>query len=113
MYRFIPQLGCILVTTFQKSKSSNGREYRAHPMFIEDEPFLSIIPMVKFEVSDMDEMRKMNPNTSFIFIYHTTKEGKFRGVNAHAHEVDVIIEVEKGKATSTGRFNAGGSVGVN
>ncbi len=41
------------------------------------------------------------------FIYHTTKEGKFRGVNAHAHEVDVIIEVEKGKATSTGRFNAG------
>jgi predicted ATP-dependent serine protease len=55
----------------------------------------------------------MNPNTSFIFIYHTTKEGKFRGVNAHAHEVDVIIEVEKGKATSTGRFNAGGSVGVN
>jgi ATP-dependent DNA helicase RecG len=25
----------------------------AHPMFIEDEPFLSIIPMVKFEVGDM------------------------------------------------------------
>jgi hypothetical protein len=27
MYRFIPQLGCNLVTTFQKSKSGNGCEY--------------------------------------------------------------------------------------
>lgn len=25
----------------------------AHPMFIEDEPFLSVIPMMKFEVGDM------------------------------------------------------------
>jgi hypothetical protein len=72
--------------------------------------FIDSVSKAGLEVSDMDEMRKMNPNTSFIFIYHTTKEGKFRGVNAHAHEVDVIIEVEKGKATSTGRFNAGGSV---
>jgi hypothetical protein len=75
--------------------------------------FIDSVSKAGLEVSDMDEMRKLNPNTSFIFIYHTTKEGKFRGVNAHAHEVDVIIEVEKGKATSTGRFNAGGSVGVN
>lgn len=74
--------------------------------------FIDSVSKAGLEVSDMDEMRKMNPNTSFIFIYHTTKEGKFRGVNAHAHEVDVIIEVEKGKATSTGRFNAGGSLGV-
>jgi hypothetical protein len=74
--------------------------------------FIDSVSKAGLEVSDMDEMRKMNPNTSFIFIYHTTKEGKFRGVNAHAHEVDVIIEVEKGKATSTGRFNAGGSIRV-
>jgi hypothetical protein len=74
--------------------------------------FIDSVSKAGLEVSDMDEMRKMNPNTSFIFIYHTTKEGKFRGVNAHAHEVDVIIEVEKGKAISTGRFNAGGSVGI-
>jgi hypothetical protein len=74
--------------------------------------FIDSVSKAGLEVSDMDEMRKLNPNTSFIFIYHTTKEGKFRGVNAHAHEVDVIIEVEKGKATSTGRFNAGGSVGI-
>ncbi len=74
--------------------------------------FIDSVSKAGLEVSDMDEMRKMNPNTSFIFIYHTTKEGKFRGVNAHAHEVDVIIEVEKGKATSTGRFNTGGVMEV-
>jgi hypothetical protein len=45
---------------------------------------------------------------SFIFIYHTTKEGKFKGVNSHAHEVVVIIQVDKGVASSTGRFSAGG-----
>jgi len=50
----------------------------------------------------------MHAETSFIFIYHTTKEGNFKGVNEHAHEVDVIIQVEKGKASSTGRFNSGG-----
>jgi hypothetical protein len=55
----------------------------------------------------------MHPEVSFIFIYHTTKEGKFKGVNEHAHEVDVIVQVEKGKATSTGRFNAGGVMEIN
>jgi hypothetical protein len=45
---------------------------------------------------------------SFIFINHTTKEGRFQGVNTHAHEVDVIIEVGKGEAKVTVRFNARG-----
>lgn len=74
--------------------------------------FIDSVSKAGIEVSDMDEMRKMNPNTSFIFIYHTKKEGKFRGFNAHAHEVDVIIEVEKGYTTSTGSCNAGGSVEI-
>ena len=74
--------------------------------------FIDSVSKAGLEVSDMDEMRKMNPNTSFIFIYQTTKEGEFRGVNAHGHEVDVIIEVEKEKATSTERFTAGGSVDI-
>jgi len=48
-----------------------------------------------------------NPKTSFIFIYHTTKEGNFRGKNENAHEVDVIIEVADGKAKGNGRFGMG------
>jgi len=50
--------------------------------------------------------------TAFLFIYHTTKEGNFRGKNENAHEVDVIVEVADGKATGNGRFGIGGEVGV-
>jgi hypothetical protein len=72
--------------------------------------FIDSVSKAGMDVNDIDALRKMHPEVSFIFIYHTTKEGKFKGVNEHAHEVDVIIQVEKGKATSTGRFNAGGSM---
>lgn len=64
---------------------------------------------------DMDAIRKLrqdNPRTAFIFIYHTTKEGNFRGKNENAHEVDVIVEVADGKAIGNGRFGIGGKVGV-
>jgi deoxyadenosine/deoxycytidine kinase len=72
--------------------------------------FIDSVSKAGMDVNDIDGLRKMHPEVSFIFIYHTTKEGKFKGVNEHAHEVDVIVQVEKGKATSTGRFNAGGSM---
>jgi hypothetical protein len=32
--------------------------------------------------------------------------------NVLAHEVDVIVHLDKGKATSTGRFNAGGNMEI-
>lgn len=74
--------------------------------------FIDSVSKAGMDVNDIDQIRKLHPNTSFIFIYHTTKEGKFKGVNEHAHEVDVIVQVDKGKATSTGRFNAGGSMDI-
>jgi len=64
------------------------------------------------DVEDLEKLQRQYPDTSFVFIYHTTKVGKFKGVNSHAHEVDVIIQVKKGQATSTGRFNAGGSMKI-
>jgi hypothetical protein len=70
--------------------------------------FIDSVSKAGMDVNAIDQLRKMHPETSFIFIYHTTKEGNFKGVNEHAHEVDVIIQVEKGKASSTGRFSAGG-----
>ena len=72
--------------------------------------FIDSVSKAGMDVNAIDQLRKMHPDTSFIFIYHTTKEGNFKGVNEHAHEVDVIIQVEKGKASSTGRFSAGGEV---
>ena len=70
--------------------------------------FIDSVSKAGMDVNAIDQLRKMHPETSFIFIYHTTKEGNFKGVNEHAHEVDVIIQVEKCKASSTGRFSAGG-----
>jgi hypothetical protein len=37
--------------------------------------FIESASKAGLEVRDMDEMRKMNPNTSFIFIYHTKSLG--------------------------------------
>jgi hypothetical protein len=89
-------------------------ENLSHYQFV----FIDSVSKAGMDVEDIDRLRKLHPETSFIFIYHTTKEGKFKGVNSHAHEVDVIIQVDKGQATSTGRFNAGGvfvieNLGVN
>jgi len=74
--------------------------------------FIDSVSKACMDVEDIDRLRKLHPETSFVFIYHTTKEGKFKGVNSHAHEVDVIIQVDKGQATSTGRFNAGGALEI-
>lgn len=74
--------------------------------------FIDSVSKAGMDVEDIDRLRKLHPETSFIFIYHTTKEGKFKGVNSHAHEVDVIIQVDKGQANSTGRFNAGGKMKI-
>jgi hypothetical protein len=74
--------------------------------------FIDSVSKAGMDVSDLEELRKQYPGVSFIFIYHTTKEGRFKGVNTHAHEVDVIIEVGKGEAKATGRFNTGGVISL-
>jgi hypothetical protein len=83
-------------------------ENLSHYQFV----FIDSVSKAGMDVEDIDRLRKLHPETSFIFIYHTTKEGKFKGVNSHAHEVDVIVQVDKGQATSTGRFNAGGKMKI-
>jgi hypothetical protein len=62
---------------------------------------------------DLENLKVKNPGKSFIFIFQTTKDGKFRGANSYQHDVDVVIEVpEKGKATQFGRFNQGGEMNI-
>ena len=74
--------------------------------------FIDSVSKAGLEVADISTLHNQHPETSFIFIYHSTKEGKFKGTNANAHEVDVIIQVENGEATSSGRFSAGGRIGI-
>jgi len=62
---------------------------------------------------DLQELKAKNAGKSFIFIFQTTKEGKFRGGNEFQHDVDVVIEVpEQGKAIQFGRFNQGGEIDI-
>lgn len=70
--------------------------------------FIDSVSKAGMEISDITALHKKFPKTAFIFIYHSTKEGKFRGGNEHAHEVDVIIEVVNGEAIAKGRFSANG-----
>jgi hypothetical protein len=74
--------------------------------------FIDSVSKAGLEIEDMEALRKAHQRTSFIFIYHTTKEGRFKGSNTHAHEVDVIIQVENGRAKGNGRFGVGGEVEV-
>lgn len=62
---------------------------------------------------DLAKLKSDNPGVSFIYIFQSTKEGKFRGTNEFQHDVDVIIEVpEKGIAIQNGRFNQGGEMRI-
>ncbi|MES2565496.1 MAG: hypothetical protein V4565_01440 [Bacteroidota bacterium] len=62
---------------------------------------------------DLEDLKKNNPGKSFIFIFQTTKDGKFKGANSYQHDVDVVIEVpERGRATQFGRFNQGGEMAI-
>lgn len=42
---------------------------------------------------DLQMLKRKNPGKSFIFIFQTTKDGKFKGANSYQHDVDVVIEV--------------------
>jgi len=74
--------------------------------------FIDSVSRAGFDMDYLRKLRNENPKTSFIFIYHTTKEGNFRGKNENAHEVDVIIEVANGKAKGNGRFGIGEEIDV-
>lgn len=62
---------------------------------------------------DLQMLKRKNSGKSFIFIFQTTKDGKFKGANSYQHDVDVVIEVpERGKALQFGRFNQGGEMSI-
>jgi hypothetical protein len=74
--------------------------------------FIDSVSKAGLSNSDLTRLRKSNLKTAFIFIFHTTKEGNFRGKQDFAHDVDVIIEVENGMAKANGRFGVGGEMSL-
>ncbi|MBL7910091.1 MAG: hypothetical protein JNJ41_03405 [Bacteroidia bacterium] len=74
---------------------------------------LDSVNKLELNPKDLEKLKADNKGVSFIYIFQTTKEGKFRGTNEFQHDVDVIIEVpEKGIAIQNGRFNQGGEMRI-
>ena len=75
--------------------------------------FLDSVNKLGLTPEDLNRLKAMYPDKSFIYIFQTTKEGKFRGANTFQHDVDSVIEIpEKGKAVQYGRFNQGGEMPI-
>lgn len=74
--------------------------------------FIDSVSKAGLNTDDLNRLHKENPKTAFIFIFHTTKEGNFRGKQDFAHDVDVIIDVENGVAKANGRFSVGQELNI-
>jgi hypothetical protein len=75
--------------------------------------FLDSVSKLGLAPEDLNKLKTQNPSKSFIFIFQSTKDGKFRGANTFQHDVDVVIEVpERGRAVQMGRFNQGGEMQI-
>ena len=74
--------------------------------------FIDSVSKAGYTNDVLAKLHKQFPKTAFIFIFHSTKDGKFRGGQEFAHEVDCIIDVEKGVASANGRFGVGGKLNV-
>lgn len=75
--------------------------------------FLDSVNRLGLKPEDLNKLKAMYPDKSFVFIFQTTKDGKFRGANTFQHDVDSVVELpEKGKAVQYGRFNAGGEMRI-
>lgn len=66
--------------------------------------FIDSISRGGMEIEDLIKLQEQHPRVGFIYIFHTTKDGRFRGGNHYAHEVDVIVEVSPEEINASGRF---------
>ena len=67
--------------------------------------FIDSLDFAKITVEEMEELKKLNPKTSFITVKQVTKDGKFRGSQEYAHNCDIIVSIENGIANQKGRYN--------
>lgn len=69
--------------------------------------FIDSFAKAGLTTSDIEKFRQQYPQTTFFYIFRTTKSGEARGTAENAFEVDVIIDVVDGTATARGRFGGG------
>ena len=67
--------------------------------------FIDSLDFANITVDEMEELKELNPTTSFITVKQVTKDGKFRGSQEYAHNCDIIVEIIEGIAYQKGRYN--------
>jgi len=55
--------------------------------------FLDSINVLKLTLQDYVQLREKYPNTAFILILQTTKDGKFKGGKDWEHEVEIAVQI--------------------
>jgi hypothetical protein len=109
-------LGKTLQDKLKRMKIQNSRLHLTDvlPTALSDFKYviLDSVTSMGFKAADLLKLRDEYPHISFIFIFQTRKDGNFRGENGFQHDVDIVIEVVRGKARQMGRFNQGGEMDV-
>jgi hypothetical protein len=72
--------------------------------------FIDSINHMKISHDELETLKNQFKDVSFIGILQATKQGNFKGEQEFAHNADIIIQVEKGMAHSTGRFSPSGTL---
>ena len=67
--------------------------------------FIDSLDFANITVDEMEELKELNPTTSFVTVKQVTKDGKFRGSQEYAHNCDIIVEIIEGIAYQKGRYN--------
>lgn len=63
--------------------------------------FLDSLDTLKIDTMRLRELRELFPNSAFITISQSTKDGKMRGSNEIVHDADIAVKVENGVAVTT------------
>ncbi len=72
--------------------------------------FIDSLDTLRIDVLKLRELRELYPQSAFVTISQSTKDGKMRGSQEIIHDTDVAIKVENGIAVTTkNRFSPRGA----
>ena len=63
--------------------------------------FIDSLDTLKIDAARLRELREHYPQSAFITISQSTKDGKMRGSQEIIHDTDIAVKVEDGIATTT------------
>ena len=68
--------------------------------------FIDSVNYIRMSPEDVENLKKANKRMAIITIQQATKDGKYKGDTAYAHNCDIIVKVKEGIAYAQGRFAA-------